>query len=531
MTDLVLGGGTLVDGTGAPPRAADVLIAGGRVEAVIERVAEPGVEPGAAPGVPRLDVSGRVVCPGFVDIHTHSDLTLLSNPLAHSKVRQGVTTEVVGNCGLGVAPLGSDVDPAALRQAVAYLDLDPAVGITWRTVAEYLDTLAAARPSLHVGTLAGHVPVRTAVLGFDDRPASPAEVTAMADVLAGALRDGALGLSTGLMYPPLRTARTDELVALGEVVAEHGGVFAWHLRDYGDDLLASATEAVLIARRAGCRTQISHLCSVGERNWGRVSEVLAMLDAEGVETGTDIGVDIYPYLAGNAPLSQLLPEWVTDAGPSVIPERLADPVVRQRIAAAWAHNAVPWTEITVASGADAAVLGRTVADLATDRPAVDVVLDLVATHGNGVFMTAGGRSPEDLRAVLDHDRAVVASDGLALDPDGPTGRGFPHPRSYGTFPRVLARTSGTALATAVHKATSAPARRVGLTDRGEVRAGQLADLVVLDMERLADRATFLHPQLFPAGVEHVLVAGTMVVENGSHTGSRPGDVVRRAPTK
>ncbi|MPZ79887.1 MAG: amidohydrolase family protein [Actinophytocola sp.] len=253
-----------------------------------------------------------------------------------------------------------------------------------------------------------------------------------------------------------------------------------------------------------------------------------MLD--GADIGTDIGVDIYPYLAGNAPLSQLLPEWVTDGGPSVIPDRLADPVVRQRIAAAWVDNAVPWTEITVAGGATD-VLGRTIAELATGRDAVDVALDLIAAHGNAVIMTAGGRSPDDLRTVLHHDSSVVASDGLALDPDGPTGQGFPHPRSFGTFPRVLAGTGGLPLATAVHKATSTPARRVGLTDRGEVRRGQMADLVVLDMERLADRATFLHPRLFPAGVEHVLVAGTMVVENGSHPASRPGDVVRRAPTK
>lgn len=504
MKDLLLAGGTLVDGTGTAPRAADVLVRGDRVAAVLE--------PGADVPAERVDVSGRVVCPGFVDIHTHSDLTLLSDPLAHSKVRQGVTTEVVGNCGLGVAPVGPKTDLAALRSAVAYLDLDPAVSFTWRSVAEYLDAVAGA--SVHVATLVGHIPIRAAAMGFDDRPATPAELDVMCEVLADALTDGALGLSTGLVYPPLRAARSDELRVLAEVVAGHDAVFAWHLRDYSDDLVASAAEAVRIAELTGCRTQISHLASVGERNWGRVRSVLAM-------SAPDLGFDIYPYLAGNAPLSQLLPDRVGV-------NALADPLVREQVATAWLGNPVPWTEITVAGGAATAVLGRTVAELAGgDRDASTVAMDLIAEHGHNVIMTAGGRNAADLRAVLDHPATVVASDGMALNPDGPTGRGFPHPRSFGTFPRAVTE-FGADLAAIVHKCTQAPAQRVGLTDRGTVEPGQLADLVVLNMERLADRATFTQPQRFPGGVELVFVAGTMVVAAGEHTGSRPGGVVRRA---
>jgi N-acyl-D-aspartate/D-glutamate deacylase len=505
MTDFLLAGGTLVDGTGAAPRAADVLVSGTHITAVLA----PGAD---VPGIDRVDVSGRVVCPGFVDLHTHSDLTLLSSPLAHSKVRQGVTTEVVGNCGLGVAPIGPTTDVAALRSAVAYLDLDPAVSFTWRSVGEYLDAVAGA--SVHVATLVGHIPVRAAVMGFDNRPATPAEIDAMCALVATALADGALGLSTGLVYPPLRAARTDELRALAEVVADHDALFAWHLRDYGDDLLASATEAVQIAAVTGARTQISHLSSIGERNWGRVDDVLDMASG-------DLGFDIYPYLAGNAPLSQLLPELPGFGA-------LGDPVARERIAHGWTDNPVPWTEITMAGGAADAVLGRTIASLADDaRDASAVAMDLIAEHGHHVIMTAGGRSERDLRAVLGHPATVVASDGMALDPDGPTGQGFPHPRSFGTFPRAITD-FGTDLAAAVHKCTQAPARRVGLTDRGSVEAGRLADLVVLDMERLADRATFTRPQRFPAGVDLVFVAGTMVVAAGQHTGSRPGNVVRRA---
>ena len=357
-------------------------------------------------------MTGRVVCPGFVDIHTHSDLTLLSSALAHSKVRQGVTTEVVGNCGLGVAPIGPATDLAALRSALAYLDLDPSVELTWRTVGEYLDAVAGT--SVHVATLVGHIPVRAAVVGFDDRPATTAEIDAMCALVAEALADGALGLSTGLVYPPLRAARTDELRALAAVVADHDALFAWHLRDYGDDLLTSAAEAVQIAAVTGARTQISHLSSIGERNWGTVDAVLAM-------AGDSVGVDIYPYLHGNAPLSQLLPDLVGVGA-------LTDPVARERVEHAWLGNPVPWTEITVAGGAADDVLGRTIASLAeADRSASAVAMDLIAVHGHNVIMTAGGRSERDLRTVLGHPATVVASDGMALDPDGPTGRGFPHP--------------------------------------------------------------------------------------------------------
>jgi N-acyl-D-amino-acid deacylase len=501
----LLAGGTLVDGTGAPPRPADVLVSGGRVADVLV----PGAK---VPGASRIDVAGRVVCPGFVDIHTHSDLSLLSNPLAHSKVRQGVTTEVVGNCGLGVAPILPGTDLAALRSSIAYLDLDPAVELTWRTIGEYLDAVEGT--SVHVATLVGHIPIRAAVMGFDDRPATVPELDAMCELLAGALTDGALGLSTGLVYPPLRAARSDELRVLAEVVAGHDALFAWHLRDYGDDLVPSAAEAVRIAGLTGCRTQISHLAAVGQRNWGRVDDVLAM-------AAQDISFDIYPYLAGNAPLSQLLPDFTH-------PEALSDQDVRAEVEAAWVHNPVPWTEITVADGAAPHLLGATIAELADEsRTPSAVAMDLIAEHGHTVIMTAGGRSERDLRTVLGHPATVVASDGIALDPDGPTGHGFPHPRSYGTFPRAIAE-FGDDLAAAVHKCTQAPASRVGLADRGVLAPGRLADIVVLDMERLADRATFTRPQRFPAGVDLVYVAGTMVVADGEHTGSRPGGVVRRA---
>ena len=265
MTDLLITGGRVVDGTGAPEYTADVAIAGGLVEAVGDLAGRPAARV--------LDASGCVVCPGFVDVHTHSDLTLLSSPSAQSKVRQGVTTEVVGNCGLGVAPVLGDLAP--LRGAAGYLDLDPAVGWHWVDLPGYLDALAAARPSVNVAALVAHIPLRAGVVGFADRAADAGELDRMCGVLGDALDAGAVGASTGLVYAPLTFAREEELTALARTVASRDRVFSWHIRDYGDDLLDSVRQVLRVAEATGCRTQISHLLAVagatGARSRGRWS--------------------------------------------------------------------------------------------------------------------------------------------------------------------------------------------------------------------------------------------------------------------
>ncbi|MGI5238334.1 N-acyl-D-amino-acid deacylase family protein [Dactylosporangium sp. CA-139066] len=512
---LLLQGGTVLDGTGAPGVAADVLIRDGVVAAI---------GPGLASDGPAFDATGRIVCPGFVDIHTHSDLTLLSDPRGLSKLHQGVTTEVVGNCGLGAAPLPPGADVAAIRQAVSYLDLDPAVTWDWDDVRGYLAALAAAGPSPNVAALVGHVALHGGVCGFDDRPASAAELDRMRGLLADSLDAGALGLSTGLVYAPLTYVREEELVALAEVVAAAGAVFTWHVRSYDDGLLDSVAQALRVARAAGCRTQISHLAAVGRRNWGAVRRALDLVEAATAE-GLGVGVDIYPYLHGNAPLSQLLPAWAQEGGAAAWAPRLRDAGVRERIRAEWTDRPTGWDEITVSwtSRGDAdPVVGRTLADLG----GAGAALDLLAELGAGVMMTAGGRSEDDLRAVLSHPSAVVASDGLALDPGGVNGAGMPHPRSYGCFPRYLERYA-TDLPDAIRRCTSAPARLAGLPDRGVLRPGAPADVVVLDPDTIAGPATFTAPHRFATGIDLVLVGGVPTVERGAHTGRRAGRVLYR----
>ncbi|MEN3307159.1 MAG: N-acyl-D-amino-acid deacylase [Micromonosporaceae bacterium] len=504
---LLLTGGLVLDGTGAPGRYQDVLIRDGRIATAPEG------------GVRRIDVTGRVVCPGFVDIHTHSDLTLLSDPRGLSKVHQGVTTEVVGNCGLGVtAPEQRD-----LRDAVSYLDLDPDVVWAWHDVAGYLAAVESARPGLNVAALVGHLALHATVCGFADHPATAAQLDRVCGLLRDAFDQGAVGLSTGLVYAPLPYVHDDELVALATVTARAGKIFTWHVRSYDDDLVASVAQAVRVARETGCRTQISHLAAVGRRNWGAVGKALDLIDA----AGTDIGVDIYPYLHGNAPLAQLLPAWAQEGGPSAWVPELRDPAIRAEIREAWLDRPTSWAEIDISRGPFA---GRSIQDVADERgtDGDEVALDLLAGHGTAVMMTAGGRSEDDLRTVLAHPASVVASDGQALDPHGATGTGVPHPRSYGCFPRYLTRYGGADLAGAIRRCTSAPAARVGLTDLGVLRPGAPADVVVFDPARLADRATYTEPHRFADGIDLVLVNGVVTVERGRHTGARAGTTRRGA---
>jgi N-acyl-D-aspartate/D-glutamate deacylase len=510
VSGLVLSGGLVIDGTGRPARQADVLIRDG----VISAAPVPD-------DVPRRDVTGLVVCPGFVDIHTHSDLTLLSDPRGLSKVHQGVTTEVVGNCGLGVT------GRPHVRDAVSYLDLDPAVEWTWTDFPGYLDALSAAGPGVNVASLVGHLVLHADVAGFGDRPATAAEIDKMCGLLRDALSAGALGLSTGLVYAPLPYVQEDELLALARVAAEADKIFTWHVRSYDDGLIDSVAQAVRVARETGCRTQISHLAAVGRRNWGAVHGALDLVDAANAE-GISVGVDIYPYLHGNAPLCQLLPADVQDGGPSVWVTRLADTRIRDEIVVAWRDRPTTWDEITISwTATPHAAVGSSVQEIALERGVSgdEVVLDLLAELGAGVMMTAGGRSEDDLRAVLAHPAAVVASDGQALDPRGVTGSGVPHPRSYGCFPRYLDRYAKE-LPDAIRRCTSAPAARVGL-DRGVLRPGAPADIVVFDPARIADQATFTAPHQFADGIELVVVNGAVTVDGGKHTGVRAGQVLRR----
>ena len=520
MLDAVVTGGRLFDGLGGQPIDADVAIAGGRI-----------VEIGrfdASDALIRLDAAGAVVAPGFVDIHSHSDLTLLADGRAPSKVRQGVTTEVVGNCGFSPFPVST------LEQTI--LAPHPSVAEAFADIEGYADALIGARPALNVVPLVGHVALRVSVGGSGAEPLDAAGRGRLADALDGALAAGAGGVSTGLMYPPAMYADTDELLVLGAGAARHGVLFALHMRNYSTALLPAVGEAIAIARATGCRIQLSHLAVAGRRNWGSVQRALDLVDAARAE-GVDIGVDIYPYLAGSANLSQLLPAWAQEGGAGAIVERLGDPGDRQRIVDAWqADRLLGWDEVELALvDPDLEdLLGLTVEEVARrwDSDPDEAAMELIRRTEDRVLMVAHGRSEVDLLPVLRHPAASIGSDGLAMDPARPTGAGRPHPRSYGCYPRFLGTyvrdRSVVPLETAIEMCTSRPADRLGLGDRGRIAPGAAADLTIFEPAALMDHATFRDPGRFAEGLRWVLVNGEVVVDHDTQVDdARPGQVLLR----
>ena len=525
--DRTLTGGLVVDGTGARAYRADVGIRQGRIAAIGDL--------GAAPTRERIDARGRVVCPGFIDMHTHSDLSLFLCPGGDSKIHQGVTTEVVGNCGFSPAPLTAE-HAETVRSLHGFFgsfihDLD----WRWRSYGEFASRLGAGGLGLNVAPLVGHVTVRAAVMGYAQRPPTAGELAAMQDLVRGAMRDGCFGLSTGLVYPPGAYADTEEVVELARVAGEAGGLYASHIRGEGHSLLRAVAEAIEIGERAQARVQISHHKAAFRPYWGRIRHA-TRLSEWAQERGQDVTFDVYPYTAGSAPLTQIVPDWAHEGGLDALLARLRAPGDRARLAREIGEQGREWDQTLVSwmpDGPGKADEGGSVADIAARRGTdpVATLLALLEESSARGMMVHFVMSEEDVRHVMRHPLAMFGSDGLVLTPQGPLAEGKPHPRCYGTYPRILGHyvreTGVLTLEAAVHKAAYRPAEKLGLPGKGRVQVGADADLVVFDPATVRDLATYAEPHRFPAGIEHVLVAGEMTIRDGRHTGARAGRVLRR----
>lgn len=510
--DLLILGGRAIDGSSNPWFYADIGVCG-------EKISEVGRLRGSSASKV-IDATGKVVAPGFIDVHSHSDIYLIANPLAEPKTRQGVTTEVLGQDGLSVAPLTAE-SGGELRRYLAGLLGDYPASWTWRSVGEYLEQLEEARPSVNAATYVGHGSVRAAVMGFERRAPSSEELEEMKELVARSMREGAFGLSTGLIYPPSCYADIEEIAALCKVAAGLGGYYVTHLRNEADALLEAVEEAFEIGRRSGAPVHISHHKAAGRRNWGRVRDSLAMIDRARDE-GMDVTCDQYPYVAGSTMLSSILPSWAHEGGTERMLHRLRDPDARSRMKAEMEFD--PQSIMVTYCRHRKQFEGKRLAKIAEEagKDPAEAALDLLLEEEAAVSMAVFNMSEDDVEMVMRHPAVMVGTDGLLA--------GRPHPRAYGTYPRILGRyvreQGVLRLEEAIRKMTSLPAQRLGLRDRGLLRKGYFADIVIFDPETVLDRATFEDPLQYPVGVESVIVNGEVTVENGAPTGVRSGIVLR-----
>jgi len=529
VLDIVLSGGLLVDGTGAPARRADLGISGDSIAAIGDLSRETAGR--------TLSMAGLTVAPGFIDMHSHSDWRLWSNRRAESKIRQGVTTEVVGNCGFSPAPVSDEFRD----EMKAFALYRPAgMDFSWRSMGEYLRRYGDGGIALNVAQLVGHGTVRLAAMGFARRAPTARELASMERLVDESMADGACGLATGLIYAPGSYAATEEIVALARRAGAAGGFYASHIRGEGPTLLDAVGEAIRIGREGGLPVQVSHIKAAGRPNWGRVAEALALID-EARGEDLDVTADVYPYTASSTTLRTLLPDWALEGGIERMLERLGDPSMRARIredlmgTSAILTRGLGWEDIMIAySPSRPDAQGRRLSEIAAASGAdpLDAALDLIAAERGGGYMILFQLDEADLRRALAHPQVMIGSDGSALAADGELAAGKPHPRSYGTFPRVLGRyvreQSTLVLEEAVRKMTAMPARRLGLADRGVLAVGARADVVALDPGRVQDLATYEDPHRYAQGIDWVLVNGRVVIERGQHTGALPGRVLRAA---
>lgn len=521
--DIVVRNGRIIDGAGSPWFKGDICIKGERISVV--------GGPGRFEADREIDAKGRIVCPGFIDVHTHSDTSFLANPKADSKILQGVTTEIVGNCGSSAAPV-TEFGKSFFSKRYE----DVGVDWDWTTVAEYLQRFETKGLPLNVGTLIGHGTIRASVMGFEAREPTNQELESMRSLVESGMRDGAFGLSTGLKYAPGCYAKRDEIVELCKVVHRYGGIYSTHIRNQGDFLIESIDEAIEIGRRSDVPVQISHLKVKGRNNWGKAGNMLRIID-EARGSGVDVTFDQYPYRAGSTGAFAITPSWAREGGTERFLERLKHPEQRKRIEAGITEQE-DWTgseKIVIAEfDPDSSYEGKSLYEIGglLNKAPESVMCDLLLEADGRVSVILFFGWEEDVRDIMTHHAMMVGSDGSSLAPYGVLGRGKPHPRSYGCFPRFLGRyVLQERLLSAedgIRRMTSFPARRYGLTDRGILAADMFADIVILDPERVMDVATYEDPHRYSKGVEYVLVNGTIAVEDGKFTGQLAGKASRHS---
>jgi len=526
--DLLIRHGRIIDGSGNPWFQGDVAVKGDRIVAL-------GSIAGEARRV--IDATGLVVAPGFIDIHSHSDWTLLEDGNAQSKIRQGVTTEVLGESG-SVGPFKGKLvpRPVSVGNQPAHI----------RTIAEYFAAIERSGVSVNVATYVGQANIWQCVMGDSFARPDPAAMRRMKELLAEAMNDGAFGLSTALMMPPSSLATTEDLIELCKVVREHGGIYSTHIRDEGLGVFDSVKEAIQIGERAGVPVDILHLKIADEKYWGRMKEVVALID-KARRRGVNVQANVYPYTRGNNDLVSIIPPWAHEGGRSNLLARLKDPAQRPRLKQDIREGVSGWYNHYTAVGGDwrrmlisannpykGLTMDRVIAmkseGQSTPPEPLDVLFDLLIEQDGSVSTVYAHHTEEDMNLALSQPWCSIGSDGSALAAEGLLRRGNPHPRNFGTFPRVLGvygrERALLRLEDAVRKMTSLNAAKLGIRDRGFLQTGKFADITIFDEKRVLDRSTYEDPFQYSEGIEYVIVNGQIVLDRGQHTGARPGRALR-----
>jgi dihydroorotase/N-acyl-D-amino-acid deacylase len=528
--DLVIHNGHIIDGTGSPWYSGDVGIRDGRIAAIGNL--------GGANAKRVIDAQGRVVAPGFIDMLGQSEVTIIVDPRLPSKIYQGITTEVTGE-GTSIAPQ-NDATLQGDMEMYRHYGIQP----DWKTLAEYFARIEKQGIGINLATYVGATQIRRVVIGDADRPPSAAELEKMKALVRQAMEEGARGVSTSLEYAPAPYASTEELIALATESAKYGGIYATHMRNEGDGIMAALDEAARIGREAKSPVEIWHLKVAGKSMWGKMPEVVAFIE-KARASGLDISADTYAYTAWNNSLSAFIPPWAHDGGDAKLIERMKDPATRARIRAdmktytkTWDNE---WMEIpgpesilvsSVLNPALRPLQGKRISEIAKmwGKDPIDTICELLIQDHTSTYVSVFGMQESDVELALKQPWVSADNDSSGTAPEGILGQEKPHPRAYGTFPRILSKfvreEKLLTLPDAIRKFTSLPAQRMRFTDRGVLKKGMWADVVIFDPEKIHDVATFENPNQLSVGMEYVLVNGEPVIDGGKMTGARPGKVLR-----
>jgi N-acyl-D-amino-acid deacylase len=533
MHDILIRNANVIDGSGKPAYEADVAIDEGRIAAVGDLK--------QANGKHEIDAQGSAVTPGFIDMHSHADFSLPIQPTADSMLHQGITTAVVGQCGLSPAPLLDESREEVVAALSGFFGefTNNVPWHEWSSVGSYLDFLKHRGVSPNVLQLVGQGVIRASVIGLGEGRADKNQMAKMRDLVAEAMAQGAIGLSTGLIYPPGSFTASEELIELTQTVGERNGYYFSHIRGEGDTLLEAIAEAINIGRETGASVQISHFKAAPKDNWEKSAQGLQLIEQARAE-GLDVTADLYPYRAGSTTLVTMLPQWAHVGGPAEILKRLDDPAMRSKMIADMQTGGfargMAWDLVLITSSSQRREYeGCYVSDLAAraDKAPYDWVFDALLETRLDMSMAVFGMSAENRHREIQFPAMMICTDGFGLAATGPLAKGVPHPRSYGAFPRVLGQyvrdLQVLTLEEAVYRMTGLPAQKLRLKDRGMIRSGFAADLVVFDPAAVSDRATYDNPHQYAGGISQVIVNGKFVIRDENHTGATPGMVLHPTP--